>query len=115
MEKGVVSRGYLGMQLAQAFEPAEALRLGLDRVQGALVETVYPDTPAASAGLKDNDVILQADGEPIRNENHFINLITALPPGQRVRLGVWRDRKTVTVEAVVGDWAKEQGRYKASR
>src|SRR5262249_54109787 len=50
LEKGVVSRGYLGMQLAPAFEPADALKLGLDRVQGALVERVYPGTPAADAG-----------------------------------------------------------------
>jgi len=42
LEKGSVSRGYLGMQLADSFEPTTALKLGLDRVQGALVETVYP-------------------------------------------------------------------------
>src|SRR5262249_17960012 len=90
VEKGTVSRGYLGMQLAQAFEVADALRLGLDRAQGALVESVYPDTPAAAAGLRSNDVILQVDGVVIRNENHLINLIAAMPVGQRVRLQVWR-------------------------
>ncbi|HEV3203368.1 MAG TPA: trypsin-like peptidase domain-containing protein, partial [Gemmataceae bacterium] len=51
LEKGAVTRGYLGMQLAQSFEPADALKLGLDRVQGAMVETIYQDTPAAAAGL----------------------------------------------------------------
>src|SRR5262249_31474813 len=35
LEKGSVSRGYLGMQLAQSFEPADALKLGLERVHGA--------------------------------------------------------------------------------
>src|SRR5262249_6146737 len=50
LDKGSVSRGYLGMQLALSFEPADALRMGLDSVQGAWVETVYPDTPAATAG-----------------------------------------------------------------
>jgi S1-C subfamily serine protease len=112
LEKGSVSRGYLGMQLAQSFEPADALKLGLDRVQGALVETVYPDTPAAGAGLRANDVVLQVDGVPIRNENHLINLITALPVGQTVKLQVWRDRRTMPLEAVVGDWSKNQGRFR---
>jgi S1-C subfamily serine protease len=112
LEKGSVSRGYLGMQLAQSFEPGDALKLGLDRVQGALVETVYPETPAAAAGMHGDDVVLQVDGVPIRNENHLINLITALPAGQKVRLRVWRDRRTVELEAVVGDWSKNQARFR---
>jgi S1-C subfamily serine protease len=114
LEKGSVSRGYLGMQLAQSFEAADALKLGLDRVRGALVETVYPSTPAATAGLRSNDVILQVDETPIRTENHLINLISSLPPGQRVRLQVWRDRQAVALEATVGDWAKEQGRLRTT-
>src|SRR5207248_4609080 len=61
LEKGAVARGYLGMQLAQTFDPADALRLGLDRVRGALVERVYADTPAASAGLRASDVVLQVE------------------------------------------------------
>lgn len=115
LEKGSVARGYLGLQLAQAFEPADALKLGLDRVRGAWVETVYPQTPAADAGLQGNDVVLQADSVVIRNENHFINHISGLQAGQKVRLQVWRDRKTVKLEAVVGDWTKEQGRFRGKQ
>ncbi|MCI0461826.1 MAG: trypsin-like peptidase domain-containing protein [Gemmataceae bacterium] len=111
LEKGVVSRGYLGMQLTQGFEAAEALRLGLDRVRGALVEKVHADTPAATAGLRSGDVVLQVENVTIRNENHLINLVSTLPAGQRVRLQVWRERRTITLEAVVGDWAREQARF----
>src|SRR6516162_3908435 len=112
LEKGSVSRGYLGMQLAQSFEPAEAFKLGLDRATGALVETVYPETPAAAAGLRAGDVVLQVDGTAIRNENHMINLISGLKAGQRVRMEVWRNRKTVAVDALVGDWTQGQQRLK---
>jgi serine protease Do len=115
LEKGVVSRGYLGMQVAQSFEPADALRLGLDRVRGAWVETVYTNTPASAAGLRNNDVIFKVDNLVIRNENHLINLISTLPPGQRIRLQVWRNRKLVTLEAVVGDWSKGQGRFRTAQ
>jgi S1-C subfamily serine protease len=114
LERGSVARGYLGLQMAATFEPAEALKLGLDRAAGALVETVYADTPAATAGLKANDVILQVDTTPVRNENHLINFISTLPPGQHVRLHVWRERKSVTLEATVGDWAQAQARFKAA-
>jgi S1-C subfamily serine protease len=113
LEKGMVTRGYLGLQVAAVFEATDAVRLGLTRAQGALVETVYAGTPAATAGLRSKDVVLEVDGIPIRNENHFINLISALPAGQRVRLQVWRERRTVTLEAVVGDWTAAQGRFKS--
>jgi S1-C subfamily serine protease len=102
--KGSVTRGYLGVQLA-ALEPAEALRLGLDKVSGALVEIVHPDTPAATAGLRPGDVVLRVEDVEMRDENHLINLVTALPPGQKVRLTIWRERKAQTVEIVIGDYA----------
>ncbi len=112
LDKGSVTRGYLGMQLVQTFEPADALKLGLDRVQGALVEVVYPDTPAATAGLRPNDVVLQVDGTVIRNENHLINLVSTLAAGQKIRLQVWRDRKLTTLDAVVGSWSQGQTRFR---
>lgn len=115
LDKGSVSRGYLGLQLTQSFEPADAFKLGLDRVQGALVESVYPETPAATGGLRASDVILQVDSVAIRNENHLINLISNLPAGQKARLQVWRERKTINLEVVVGDWTKAQTRFRAQQ
>jgi S1-C subfamily serine protease len=112
LEKGAVSRGYLGLQVAMSFEPGDAARLGLNRAQGALVETVYPGTPAALAGFRTNDVVLEVDGVAVRNENHFINLISGLSAGRRIRLQVWRDRRTLPLEAVVGDWAQGQAQFR---
>jgi S1-C subfamily serine protease len=113
VDKGAVSRGYLGVHLAQTMEPADALKLGLERSQGALVENIYLESPAAQAGLRANDVILQMDGVTIRNENHLINMISALPAGQRVRLQIWRDRKAIMAEALVGDWSKAQSKLRS--
>jgi serine protease Do len=111
LEKGSVARGYLGLQVAASFEAADAFKLGLDRVHGAWIERIYDGTPAASAGLKVNDVVLQVDGVAIRNENHLINLVSTMDPGQRIRLNVWRERALITVDAVVGDWNKAQNRF----
>ncbi len=113
LQQGAVTRGYLGMQLAVTFEPNDALKLGMDRVRGALVERVFPNTPAHSAGLQQNDVILQVENIAIRNENHLINLISNLNSGQRIRMQVWRERNTTTLDATVGDWAKAQARFRA--
>jgi serine protease Do len=112
LQQGSVQRGYLGMQLANSFEPNDAVRLGLDRLRGALVERVYPETPALAAGLQVNDVILQVDDVAIRNDNHLINLISSAKVGQRIRLQVWRDRAVVTLDASIGDWANAQNRFR---
>ncbi len=112
LQQGAVQRGYLGMQLALVFDPNEAMRLGMDRVRGALVEKVFAGTPAADAGLAVSDVILQIENIPIRNENHLINLISGLTPGQRVRMQVWRNRDNSSLDAVIGDWAKAQSRFR---
>jgi serine protease Do len=111
LEKGSVSRGYLGLQVAASFEAVDAFKLGMDRVQGAWIERVYDGTPAGSAGLKANDVVLQVGDVAIKNENHLINLISGFDPGQKIRLQVWRDRAKITLEAVVGDWSKAQNRF----
>jgi S1-C subfamily serine protease len=91
--------------LATALEPAEALRLGLTRVSGALVEIVHPNTPAAAAGLRVGDVILRIEDVPVRDENHLINTVCALPPGQKVRLTVWRERRAQAVDVTIGEYA----------
>ena len=114
LEKGSVTRGYLGVQTATSFEAADAAKLGLDRAQGAWVETVYPDTPAAAAGLRPNDVVLAVDDAPIRNENQLINMVSSLPVGRRIRLQVWRERKSIVLDAVVGDWKQGQARLRAN-
>lgn len=115
MERGTVARGYLGLQVAASFEPADADALGLNRAQGALVETVYADTPAALAGLRARDVVLEVDGVAVRNENHFINLISNLQAGRRIRLQVWRERRLMSLEAVVGDWNAAQVRFQRDK
>jgi S1-C subfamily serine protease len=112
VEQGTVARGYLGMQVAATFEPNDALRVGLDRVRGALVERVYPETPAAAAGMRPNDVVLQVDSVAIRNDTHLINLVAGMQAGQRIRMQVWRDRNVVTLDAVIGDWGRAQGRFR---
>ena len=112
LEKGSVTRGYLGLHLAATFDPSDALKLGLDNANGALVETVYAESPAAKAGVKTGDVIVQLDNTAIKNENQLINLISSLPSGQKVRLQIWRNQKVETVFATVADWEEARAKLK---
>jgi S1-C subfamily serine protease len=115
IRNGRISRGYLGIQLSNSFEPAQALRLGLERVQGALVESVYPGSPAAQGGIRVGDVILELDTLVIKNENHLINVISSLPAGKQVTLTIWRDSRRSMLNASVGDWHQAQERLRGQQ
>jgi S1-C subfamily serine protease len=104
LDTGKVERGYLGVQLASGIDLNEALRLGLERAQGALIDGVQPESPAEKAGLRRGDVILELDSAVILNDNQFINEVAAMAPGKKVKIKVWRGGKPVLVDAVIGDW-----------
>jgi serine protease Do len=47
---------------------------------------------------------MRVEDQSIRDENHMINLISTFRAGQRIRMQVWRDNKTLTLEAEIGEW-----------
>ncbi|HMP58224.1 MAG TPA: trypsin-like peptidase domain-containing protein [Gemmatales bacterium] len=111
LERGRIARGFIGLQVAGGLDTAQALKLGLDRGIGALVDVVYADSPAARAGIKPGDVILEVDQQPVRHENHFINLIAATAPGRTVTLTVWRERRRLSFPVVVEDRQQHESRF----
>jgi serine protease Do len=114
LEHGKVTRAYLGVKLDPDFNADAASKLKLDRVRGARVLEVYPNTPAAKAQLQANDVVLTFDGIEVQDENHLINLVSLTPVGNRVKVVLFRDGKHVTIEVAVGDRALlEQPRAEA--
>jgi serine protease Do len=104
LEKGFVSRGYIGVQLAVALEPFEALRLGLDKGWGAYVEDVRRDGPALAAGIQRGDVILEINQKVIRNENECINTISMLPIGKPATFRIWRNKQPMVIQCNVEDY-----------
>ena len=106
LDRGLVTRGYVGLQLSGSFEASDARKLGLEKGWGALVEVVHPGSPAAQSGLRPGDVILELENLPIRNENQFITVVAATPPGKTVSLVIWRERRRLAATLKVGDWTQ---------
>lgn len=90
--EGRVARGYLGIQLGPLDEDlAEAL--GLPSIEGALVNHVSPDLPAAKAGIRPGDVIVAVEGEKIRTTQQLVHIIAGKRPGDRVKVRILRKGK----------------------
>jgi serine protease Do len=71
---------------------------------GVVVEEVETDSPAAKAGLKAGDVVVEYDGERVRSTRQFTRLVQESVPGRTVPLVVARDgqRSTLNVEPEAG-------------
>src|SRR5439155_19101 len=63
IDRGRVQRGWIGVAL-QPMSPELAQAMGLADAKGAIVARVYPGSPAETAGLAQNDVIVSFDGTP---------------------------------------------------
>ncbi|MBI4558718.1 MAG: trypsin-like peptidase domain-containing protein [Candidatus Hydrogenedentes bacterium] len=100
---GSVVRGYLGVGIKDAKEYAEAV--GLPDEKGAFVEQVNPDTPAARAGIKINDVIRKVNGETVEGSSDLVNRISAMAPGSTANLEVWRKENSVQLQAQLDKYA----------
>jgi serine protease Do len=87
---------------ARELEPAELERLQI--AGGVSLETVTPDGPAAKAGLRAQDVVVEFDGERVRSLRQFTRLVRETPPGRSVKTAVIRDgkRNDLTVTPAAG-------------
>jgi serine protease Do len=96
--------GYLGASLSDvAGDDLERLRLS--EPQGALVERVTGDSPAARAGLRAGDVILRFGGEAVRSAAQFARLVRETPPGRRVELELSRGGSVQKLSCELGQRA----------
>ncbi|MBM3221818.1 MAG: Do family serine endopeptidase [Candidatus Rokubacteria bacterium] len=99
VDRGKVTRGWLGVSV-QPLSKELAQSLGLTDTRGAVVARVYPDSPAAAAGLVQNDVIVAFEGRPVEDYAHLQRLSADAEVGRSVKLDIVRkkDKKTVALK-----------------
>ncbi|HEX6940715.1 MAG TPA: Do family serine endopeptidase [Longimicrobiales bacterium] len=109
IEYGVVRRPRLGVAVEE-INATDAEVYGLEEVAGAEVKQVQEDTPAERAGLKIGDVVVALDGKPIESATQLISELARRQPGERVELGIIRDRKRRTVTVELGQFEPIESR-----
>src|SRR5439155_11442188 len=93
---GKVTRGFLGDKLQPLVTAELAKQFGLPNQNGALVSDVMPDTPAAKAGLKEGDFIVEFNGKKVEDNRHLRLMASQTAPKTKVALKVIRDGKEKT-------------------
>jgi serine protease Do len=94
--------GWLGVEIAEVTtEKAKDLKLTAQR--GVVVMDVEPDGPAAKAGLKENDVISQYDGQVVEGTVQFRRLVRETPTGRTVALVILRNGAAQNISAELGE------------
>jgi serine protease Do len=91
---------YLGIGV-QDIDSQRAAALKLKEVRGAEVTTVNEDGPAAKAGMKDGDVVLEYNGQPVEGKDQLARMVRETPIGRQVKIGVWRNGAMQTLNATI--------------
>jgi serine protease Do len=94
--------GWLGVEIAEV-TPDNSKDLKLSAVRGVVVKDVEPDSPAAKAGLTENDVITQYDGQTVEGTVQFRRLVRETPAGHAVTLTVSHDGAMQTLNVELGE------------
>ena len=87
----VREEGFLGVGLAER----------TDGGQGAIISSVQPDSPADKAGIREKDIVLSVDGEPIDGQVGLVAAIRDASPGQTVEIVILRNGQRLTLSATL--------------
>jgi serine protease Do len=98
--------GVYYVPISPALAEAESLPVDYGALIGSSTEGesgIFPGSPAEEAGLRDGDIIVGLNGEPLSEESDLATLILPFAPGDTVTLRVLRDNSTTEVEVTLGE------------
>lgn len=101
-EQGHIERGWLGVAI-QELTPDLAEGLGLPKGEGALISSVQENSPAAAAGLKAGDVVLDFAGRSITSPKDLSRAVAETPNGSKAPMKIWRDNAAQTVDVTIAE------------
>lgn len=94
IEKGSIERGYLGVSIGNLENNVKDL---YKNREGAVILEVQPNSPAAKAGLKRGDLIINVNEKKITSASTLKNYIGLQSPGESVKVTYERDKRTKSV------------------
>jgi S1-C subfamily serine protease len=100
--EGRVIRPFIGIS-STTITPGVAARANLPRQDGLGIVEVVPGSPASQAGLRNGDIIIAGNGQPIRNQRDLQQLLRQLKPGDRLSLTVQRGNAQQTINVTLGE------------
>ena len=99
LKYGKVIRGWLGVYIEDV-SPSLAKKFGVK--EGVLVTKVMPNSPAEKGGLKAGDIIVEFNGEPVKNVADLQLKVINTKPGEEVKITVIRDGKRKVLKVKIG-------------
>ena len=114
IETGKVVRGWMGVAI-QELTPAlaQSFQLPEGRQGGVLISEVHEDGPSAKAGLQRGDVILEYDGETVKDVNHLRNIVARTKVGKKKEIKVLREGKETVLTLELGERPSDQALAKS--
>jgi serine protease Do len=113
IDHGKVIRGWLGVDIRD-LTPEKVKSMKLTDNKGALITDVVPDSPAAEAGLKKDDLVVKFQGKPIADAAALQRRVGDTKVGDTANLTVARDGKTIDLTVTIGNLDDAAGRIAAS-
>ncbi len=92
---------WLGVE-AHEVTADKAKELKLPAERGVVLGKIIPDSPAAKAGLKENDVVTEINGQRVEGAAQFRRMIHEIPAGRTAQLTVWREGRSQTLNVTLG-------------
>jgi serine protease Do len=103
-----VEYGFLGLTLKTMLPDQLRRRYGVNFKQASTVEvkTIYPNSPAWIAQVRQEDLILEIEGHPLLDQFDLMRYVALYGPETTVRLKIWRPSETseLTLAAKLGKW-----------
>lgn len=101
VKHGEVRRGLLGVT-TQDLTPELVNAFNLQNKHGAAISRIESNSPAAKAGLEPGDIIVSANGRPIKNSHDIRNIVGLMQIGDKVELEYFRNNEKKQVVATIG-------------
>jgi serine protease Do len=107
INSGKVTRGWLGVNI-QELTPELAKSFNVPNASGVLVSQVQPNSPAAKAGIRPGDVILEYNGKTTKTPTELSMAVADTKVGSNANIRLIREGKPVNLDVPVGERPGEQ-------